>query len=97
MKVKLSVDLHNGTPPVELVTNMYVVCEWEKLENRKVSDGKGIGYTDLACWAYHLCKLAGDTVPDNWREWVKQHPDMDLTSVDETNPNPTALALTEDN
>ena len=63
----------------------------------KVSDGKGIGYSDIACWAYHLCKLAGDTVPDTWREWVKQHPNMDLTSVDETNPNPTALALTEDN
>ena len=42
----------------------------QKLENRKVSDGKGIGYSDIACWAYHLCKLAGDPVPDNWREWL---------------------------
>jgi hypothetical protein len=97
MKVKLELDLQDGRGTRTMTTNMFVVCEWEKLENRKVSDGKGIGYSDIACWAYHLCKLAGDSVPDTWREWVKQHPNMDLTSVDETNPNPTALALTEDN
>ena len=87
MKVKLSVDLHNGTPPVELVTNMYVVCEWEKLENRKVSDGKGIGYSDLVCWAYHLLKLAGEKLPPTYRDWVKQNPNMTIEAVDETDPN----------
>jgi len=97
MKVKLSVDLHNGTPPVELVTNMYVVCEWEKLENRKVSDGKGIGYSDLCCWAYLIMQVRGDSLPASWRQWVKANPDMEVAAIDETNPNPTALAVTEGN
>ena len=97
MKVKLELDLQDGRGKRILTTNMFVVCEWERTENRKVSDGKDIGYSDLVCWAYNLCKLAGDPVPDNWRAWLKQYPDMDLTSLDETNPNPTALALTEDN
>ncbi len=90
MKVKLSVDLHNGTPPVELVTNMYVVCEWEKLENRKVSDGKGIGYTDLVCWAYNLLKLSGQKMPATYRDWVKENPNMTIEAIDETDPNHTA-------
>ena len=60
MKVKLELDLQDGRGKRTMTTNMFVVCEWEKLENRKVSDGKGIGYSDIACWAYHLCKLAGE-------------------------------------
>lgn len=93
----MRVDLKDGNGERELTTNMFVVCEWEKLENRKISDGKGIGYGDMACWAYLLCKLAGDKVPANWREWVKQYPEMTLEAIDETNPNLTALALTDDN
>ena len=51
MKLKLKVDLQDGTMPVEVTTNMFVICEWEKNEGRKISDGKGIGYSDLVCWA----------------------------------------------
>ena len=49
MKVKLELDLQDGRGKRTMTTNMFVVCEWEKLENRKVSDGKGIGYSDIAC------------------------------------------------
>ncbi len=90
MKLKLKVDLNNGSAPVEMTTNMFVICEWERTENRKISDGKGIGYTDLVCWAFHLLKLNGETLLPNYRDWVKQNPNMTIEAIDETNPNPTA-------
>ena len=89
MKVKISVDLGDGKGAKEYTTNMFVVCEWERVENRKVSDGRGIGYSDLACWAHTILSLKGDKVPSTWREWVKDNPNMDIHAVDETNPNPT--------
>ena len=90
MRLKLKVDLQYGTTPIELTTNMFVICEWEKTENRKISDGKGIGYTDLVCWAYNLLKLSGQTMPATYREWVKQNPNMTIDAIDETDPNRTA-------
>ena len=43
MKVKLKLDLADGKPEREFTTNLGVICGWEYLENRRVSDGKGIG------------------------------------------------------
>lgn len=90
MKQKLTVDIHDGTEIRELTTNLFVICEWEKTENRKVSDGKGIGYNDLVCWAWNLLKLAGEKLPATYREWVKLNPDMEIKAVDDTDPNLTA-------
>ena len=90
MRLKLKIDLNDGTVPVELTTNMFVICEWEKTEGRKISDGKGIGYSDLVCWAYHLLKLSGEKMPPNYRDWVKANPNMTIEAIDETDPNPTA-------
>jgi hypothetical protein len=95
MKVKISVDLGNGKGAKEYTTNMFVICEWERLENRKVSDGRGIGYSDIACWAHTLLNIKGEKVPSTWREWVKENPDMDIHAVDETNPNPTVAEPTD--
>jgi len=95
MKVKISVDLNDGKGAKEYTTNMFVVCEWERLENRKVSDGRGIGYSDIACWAHLLLSLKGEKVPATWREWVKSNPDMDIHAVDETNLNPTLAEPTD--
>jgi hypothetical protein len=90
MRLKLKVNMRDGTAPVELITNMFVICEWEKTENRKISDGKGIGYSDLVCWAYHLLKLAGEKLPPTYRDWVKANPNMTIEAIDETDPNPMA-------
>ena len=87
MRLQLKVDLKDGTEIRELTTNLFVICEWEKTENRKVSDGKGIGYSDLVCWAYHLLKLAGEKLPPTYRDWVKQNPNMTIEAVDETDPH----------
>jgi len=95
MKIKIKVEMNDGTPAVELTTNLFVVCEWERIENRKVSDGKGIGYSDLCCWAYLIFQMRGDTLPGDWRKWVKANPTMEISGVDETVGNPTGLALTE--
>ena len=97
MRLQLKVDLKDGTEIRELTTNLFVICEWEKTENRKVSDGKGIGYSDLCCWAYLILQVRGDSLPASWRQWVKANPDMEVAAIDETNPNPTALVLTEGN
>ena len=97
MRLKLKVDLQDGVQPVELTTNMFVICEWEKTEGRKISDGKGIGYTDLVCWAYNLLKLSGQKMPATYRDWVKENPNMTIEAIDETDPNLTAQAVTEGN
>jgi hypothetical protein len=90
MRLKLKVDLQDGVQPVELTTNMFVICEWEKTEGRKISDGKGIGYTDLVCRAYNLLKLSGQKMPATYRDWVKENPNMTIEAIDETDPNLTA-------
>jgi hypothetical protein len=89
MKLRLKIDLQDGTEARVLNTNLFVIAEWERLEGRKISDGRGIGVSDMACWAHMLCKLAGDKVPATWQEWLKQHPDVDIEVEDQTNPNPT--------
>jgi len=95
MKIKIKVEMNDGTPAVELTTNLFVVCEWERIENRKVADGKGIGYSDLCCWAFLIFQMRGDTMPADWRKWVKANPTMEISGVDETVGNPTGSALTE--
>jgi len=97
MKLKLSIDLNDGNGIREMNTNLFVIAEWERTENRKVSDGKGIGVSDMACWAFMLCKIAGDAVPATWQEWLKQHPDVEIEIKDQTNPNPTQGAITDSN
>ena len=83
MKVKLSINLGDGKPEREMVTNMLAIVDWERTENRRSADGKGIGFSDMCCWAYTLCKLAGDKVPATWREWVTEHPNMTITPINE--------------
>jgi phage terminase large subunit-like protein len=39
--------------------------------------------------------MRGDTLPNDWRKWVKANPNMDITGADETVGNPTGLVLTE--
>ncbi len=97
MKLKLAIDLNDGNGIREMNTNLFIIAEWERTENRKVTDGKGIGVSDMACWAYMLCKIAGDPVPATWQEWLKQHPDVEISIEDQTNPNPTQGVTTVSN
>ena len=80
MRLKLKVDLHDGSDVREVTTNMFVICEWEKTEGRKISDGKGIGYSDLVCWAYHLLKIGGEKLPPNYRDWETDRKSTRLNS-----------------
>jgi hypothetical protein len=95
MKFKIKLTMGDGTPERILVTNMFVICEWERLENKSVQDT--IRYSDMVCWAWLLCKLAGDKVPDTWRKWLSANPDLECTAVADENPNLTGLELTEGN
>jgi len=97
MKIKLRVTPKPGQPSREVTTNLFVIAEWEKTEGRKVSDGRGIGVSDMVCWAFHLYKIAGEPMPATWVDWLKQNPDMEIEAVDQTNPNPTDAAPTAAN
>jgi len=90
MRLKLTIDLHDGSPVHEVWTNMECICEWEESRNRKVSDGKGIGYSDLVFWAHFLLRQAGEKMPATYKQWLKANPNMTIDGVDETDPNPTA-------
>jgi hypothetical protein len=45
-----------------------------------------------------LLKVKGEKMPDDFMEWLKENPEMDvLPEADVTNPNPTDAALTDGN
>ena len=90
MKIKLTVT--RGEVTEQLFTNLFVIAEWERLENRRVSDGRGIGASDLACWVHTLLTIKGEKLPASWREWLKQNPDVEIAAEDATDPNPTDAA-----
>jgi hypothetical protein len=90
MKIKLTVT--RGEVTEQLSTNLFVIAEWERLENRRVSDGRGIGASDLACWVHTLLTIKGEKLPASWREWLKQNPDVEIAAEDATDPNPTDAA-----
>jgi hypothetical protein len=47
---------------------------------------------------FTILKMKGEQIGDNWRDWVKSMPEMDIQPVlDETNPNPTDAAPTAAN
>ena len=90
MKLKLKL-VRDGKEEF-LWTNLWSIAEWERLENRRVSDGRGIGASDMACWAYIMLGIKGETLPATWREWLKQNPDVEIGVEDSTDPNPTDAA-----
>ena len=90
MKLKLKL-VRDGKEEF-LWTNLWSIAEWERLENRRVSDGRGIGASDLACWVHTLLVIKGEKLPATWREWLKQNPDVEIAAEDATDPNPTDAA-----
>jgi hypothetical protein len=98
MKIKLRVTVTPGSEPVEVITNLLCITEWERTEGRKVSDGRGIGMGDLVTWAFFMLKQSGRPMPQQTAtEWLRANPDMEIESVDQTDPNPTAAAATAAN
>ena len=98
MKIKLRVTVTPGSEPVEVITNLLCITEWERTENRKVTDGRGIGMFDMVSWAFFMFKQSGRLMPQaNAQEWLKQNPDMEIEAVDQTDPNPTGAAATAAN
>jgi hypothetical protein len=98
MKIKLRVTVTPGSQPVEVITNLLCITEWERTENRKVSDGRGIGMGDLVSWAFFMLKQSGRLITQQTAtEWLRANPDMEIESVDVTDPNPTGAAATAAN
>jgi hypothetical protein len=97
MKLVMQVTPSPGDEPITVTTNLLCIAEWEKSENRKVSDGRGIGVTDMVFWAHFLLKKSGHKIEATPKQWLDAHPDMEIETVDMTNPNPMGAALTESN
>lgn len=98
MKIKLRITTKPGETPIEVTTNLLCVTEWERTENRKLSDGRGVGAGDMACWAFNMLKQSGRAIKQtDWRAWVADNPDMEIEGVDHTDPNPTVAAPTAAN
>jgi hypothetical protein len=98
MKIKLRVTVTPGSEPVEVITNLLCIAEWERTEGRKVSDGRGIGMGDLVSWAFFMFKQSGRLISQQTAaEWLRANPDMEIESVDQTDPNPTGAAATAAN
>ena len=98
MRIKLRVTVTPGSEPVEVITNLLCIAEWERTEGRKVSDGRGIGMGDLVSWAFFMFKQSGRPMPHQTAtEWLRANPDMEIESVDQTDPNPTGAAATAAN
>ena len=98
MKIKLKVDLGDGTEPIFVKTTAFCIAEWEKENNRRISDGRGFGVIDMAWWAHFLLKRSDTKVPATSREWMEENPELEISSDgDETNPNPTSAATTDGN
>jgi hypothetical protein len=97
MKLVMTITPKPGDEPTTVTTNLLCIAEWEKQENRKVSDGKGIGISDMVWWAHFMLKRTGLKMESTPQLWLNAHPDMEIETVDMTNPNPTVAALTESN
>jgi hypothetical protein len=46
----------------------------------------------MACWAYIMLGIKGETLPATWREWLKANPDVEIGVEDATDVNPTDAA-----
>ena len=98
MQMKMSVTVTPGSEPVAMTTNLLCITEWERTEKRKLSDGVGVGASDMVCWAFFMFKQSGRLMPEEtWRDWLNANPDMQIDVVDETDPNPTDAAATAAN
>ena len=72
MKIKLAVTLKPGDQPIEVITNLLCITEWERTEGRKISDGRGVGMGDMVAWAYFMFKQSGRAMKETkWQEWLQ--------------------------
>jgi len=97
MKIKLAVTLTPGDTPIEVTTNLLCITEWERIEGRKISDGRGVGMGDMVAWAFFMFKQQVPMKETKWQEWLQNNPDMEIEGVDQTDPNPTEAAHTAAN
>ena len=98
MRIKLKLTRTTGAEPEYLYTTLFSIALWEEKFNKKPLDAQNSGFRDWSFWAHTLLKVNGEKLPDNYMDWLKENPEMDvLPEADVTNPNPTVAALTDGN
>ena len=96
MKIKLQIKRTPESAVEYYYTNLFVITEWEKNDRGRVANlATDYKTGDVVAWMYYILKMRGEQLPDTWSEWLKQHPEMEISHVlDETDPNPTDAAPT---
>lgn len=98
MRIKLKLTRTVNAEPEYLYTTLFSIALWEEKFNKKPLDARNSGFRDWSFWAYTLLKVRGEKLPDDFMDWLKENPEMDvLPEADVTNPNPTDAALTDGN
>lgn len=93
--MKITLRVTTDSEPYEVTTTFGNVIEWERRFKRQASDlGKGIGYEDMAFFAWVASKTAGIVVPAVFDDFVKRITDIDVVGDEPTNPTLEELSTT---
>lgn len=107
MRLRIAYQTSPDQAEQEFVTSLYCCVAWEASCNRKITDGRGFGYEDLAFFTYAHLQQAGQIKVNHaelganrarFMQWMLDNPGLAVRFVkDETDANPTDGAPTDDN
>jgi len=99
VKIKLQLKRTPTSEPEYYYTNLFVITEWERVTRRAPRDVQERWLnSDWACMMHIVLKLKGEQVHEDWREWLKQNCEYEISpAADLTDPNPTDAAPTAAN
>lgn len=85
--MKITLRVTTDGDPYEVTTNFGNVVEWERKFRRQASDlAKGIGYEDMAFFAWAASKSAGLVVPAVFDDFIKRVTEIEAVEDEPTNP-----------
>jgi hypothetical protein len=87
--MKLTLKVTTTDQQYEVCTTFANIIQWERKSKRQASDlAKGIGYEDLAFFAFEASKTAGVTIPLMFDDFIKKIVEIDIVSNETENPTP---------
>lgn len=93
--MKITLRVTTDGDPYEVTTNFGNVVEWERKFRRQASDlAKGIGYEDMAFFAWAASKSAGLVVPAVFDDFIKRVTEIEAVEDEPTNPTPKEHSTT---
>jgi len=94
--MNLNIQVERNGETAQVTTNLYIMVMWERKYKRRASDlANGIGYEDLAFFAYEASKIANIVVPVSFDDYLKSVTNLEV--VDNEPANPTQAGPTPAN